>query len=145
MIRALVHFSLKYRLVVVSLACVLLGYGIYVTRNAKLDVFPNFVQPQVVIQTECPGLAAEQVELLVTLPIEATVNGIGDMESLVFDNVTPVPMVGDAKTIWDAALEANKDSMLLQTVRSLTALVVTVWPLRTAGDDISRCLMLLER
>jgi CzcA family heavy metal efflux pump len=82
MLRALVHFSLKFRGVVVALACVLIGYGIYVFANAKLDVFPNFVQPQVAIQTECPGLAPEQVELLVTVPIESAVNGLGDMESL---------------------------------------------------------------
>jgi CzcA family heavy metal efflux pump len=82
MLQALVHFSLKYRGVVVVLACILLGYGLYVASNAKLDVFPNFVQPQVAIQTECPGLAPEQVELLVTLPIETIVNGLGDMESL---------------------------------------------------------------
>ena len=69
MLRALVHFSLKFRGVVIALACVLIGYGIYVSANAKLDVFPNFVQPQVVVQTECPGLAPEQVELLVTVPI----------------------------------------------------------------------------
>jgi CzcA family heavy metal efflux pump len=82
MLQALVHFSLKYRGVVVVLACILLSYGLYVASNAKLDVFPNFVQPQVAIQTECPGLAPEQVELLVTLPIETMVNGLGDMESL---------------------------------------------------------------
>ncbi len=82
MLRALVHFSLKFRGVVIALACVLIGYGIYVFANAKLDVFPNFVQPQVAIQTECPGLAPEQVELLVTVPIESAVNGLGDMESL---------------------------------------------------------------
>jgi CzcA family heavy metal efflux pump len=82
MLQALVHFSLKYRGVVVVLACILLGYGLYVASNAKLDVFPNFVQPQVAIQTECPGLAPEQVELLITLPIETMVNGLGDMESL---------------------------------------------------------------
>jgi CzcA family heavy metal efflux pump len=82
MLQALVHFSLKYRGVVVVLACILLGYGLYVASNAKLDVFPNFVQPQVAIQTECPRLAPEQVELLVTLPIETMVNGLGDMESL---------------------------------------------------------------
>src|SRR5215813_1274350 len=82
MLQALVHFSLKHRVVVVVLACLLLSYGLYVAANAKLDVFPNFVQPQVVIQTECPGLAPEQVELLVTLPIETMVNGLGDMESL---------------------------------------------------------------
>jgi len=61
---------------------VFLGYGVHVLMTAKMDVFPNFVQPQVVIQTECPGLAPEQVELLVTQPIETTVNGLGDMESL---------------------------------------------------------------
>jgi len=82
MLQALVHLSLKYRRVVVALACVLLGYGIYVASHAKLDVFPNFVQPQVVIQSECPGLAPEQVELLVTLPVETVVNGLGSMESL---------------------------------------------------------------
>src|SRR5438132_11241222 len=82
MLQRLVHFSLKFRGIVVVLACVLLGYGLYIASNAKLDVFPSFVQPQVVIQTECPGLSPEQVELLVTLPIETTVNGLGDMESL---------------------------------------------------------------
>ncbi len=93
MLRALVHFSLKYRRVVVALACVLLGYGIHVTMNAKLDVFPNFVQPQVVIQTECPGLAPEQVELLVTLPIESTVNGLGDMESLRSESIEGLSII----------------------------------------------------
>ncbi len=93
MLQALVHFSLKYRRVVVALACVLLGYGIYVAANAKLDVFPNFVQPQVVIQTECPGLAPEQVELLVTLPIESTVNGLGDMESLRSESIEGLSII----------------------------------------------------
>jgi CzcA family heavy metal efflux pump len=93
MLQALVHFSLKYRRVVVALACVLLGYGIYVASNAKLDVFPNFVQPQVVIQTECPGLAPEQVELLVTLPIESTANGLGDMESLRSESIEGLSII----------------------------------------------------
>lgn len=93
MLQALVKFSLKYRGVVVVLACVLLGYGIFVAKNAQLDVFPNFVQPQVVIQTECPGLAAEQVELLVTLPVETTVNGIGDMESLRSESIQGLSIV----------------------------------------------------
>src|SRR6266571_4363740 len=82
MLRALVTFSLRFRGVVVALACVVIGYGLYVAHNAKLDVFPNFVQPQVVIQTECPGLASEQVELLVTRPVETAINGLGNMESL---------------------------------------------------------------
>src|SRR5579859_4560628 len=93
MLQALVHFSLKYRRVVLVLACVVLGYGIYTTINAKLDVFPNFVQPQVVIQTECPGLAPEQVELLVTVPIEVMVNGLGDMESLRSESIQGLSII----------------------------------------------------
>ncbi len=75
------------------LACVLLGYGLHVANNAKLDVFPNFVQPQVVIQTECPGMAPEQVELLVTLPIETMVNGLGDMESLRSESIEGLSII----------------------------------------------------
>lgn len=93
MLQALVKFSLKYRAVVVVLACVVIGYGLYVAKNAKLDVFPNFVQPQVVIQTECPGLAPEQVELLVTVPIESTVNGLGDMESLRSESIEGLSII----------------------------------------------------
>jgi Putative silver efflux pump len=93
MLRALVHFSLKFRGVVIVLACVLIGYGIYVSINAKLDVFPNFVQPQVAVQTECPGLAPEQVELLVTVPIEAAVNGLGEMESLRSESIEGLSVI----------------------------------------------------
>src|SRR5208337_1930966 len=70
-----------------------LGYGLYVASNAKLDVFPNFVQPQVAIQTECPGLAPEQVELLVTLPVETVVNGLGNMESLRSESIEGLSVI----------------------------------------------------
>src|SRR5256885_6259271 len=82
MLQALVQFSLKFRGIVVVLACVLLAYGFYVASNAKLDVFPDFVPPQVVVQTEAPGLAPEQVETLVTRPIENAINGLGNQEAL---------------------------------------------------------------
>src|SRR5262249_3644863 len=58
-----------------------------------LDVFPNFVQPQVTIQTECPGLAPEQVELLVTRPIETAANGLGDMESLRSESIQGLSII----------------------------------------------------
>ncbi len=93
MIQALVRFSLKFRGVVLVLACVAIGYGIYAVNNAKLDVFPNFVQPQVDIQTECPGLAPEQVELLVTLPLETMINGLGDMESLRSESIQGLSVI----------------------------------------------------
>ena len=82
MIRALIDFSIRFRGVVIALACVLTAYGVYVVKNAKYDVYPEFAPPEVVVQTEAPGLSPEQVEALVTQPIENTLNGVASIESL---------------------------------------------------------------
>jgi CzcA family heavy metal efflux pump len=68
--------------VVVVLACVLAGYGLYVAAHSKLDVFPEFAPPIIVIQTEARGMTSEQVEQLVTRPIENGINGVPRLESL---------------------------------------------------------------
>jgi len=65
MLSAIVRFSLRFRGVVLSLAIALLGFGLYTLTQARYDVFPDFAPPVVAIQTEAPGLSAEQVELLV--------------------------------------------------------------------------------
>jgi CzcA family heavy metal efflux pump len=82
MIRGIVHFSLKFRGIVVALAALLLGYGVYVAAHSKLDVFPDFVPPQVTIQTEAPGFSPEDVEALVTRPLEAGINGLANQDSI---------------------------------------------------------------
>lgn len=82
MLAAIVRFSLRFRGVIIALACVLFGHGLYTLSRAQYDVFPEFAPPQVVIQTEVPGLAPEQVEVLVTQPIENAVNGVAGIESL---------------------------------------------------------------
>jgi len=82
MLKAIVGFSLRFRGVVLSLAIALLGYGIYALTEAKYDVFPEFAPPIVVIQAEAPGLSPEQVELLVTQPLENSINGVTGIESL---------------------------------------------------------------
>ena len=60
----------------------MLGYGVYIASRSQLDVFPEFAPPQVVIQTEAAGLSPEQVEQLVTRPIETVVNGVAHLESI---------------------------------------------------------------
>lgn len=82
MLTAIVRWSLRRRGVVVALACILLGYGIYSLQQAKYGVFPEFSPPEVVIPTEAPGLAPEQVELLVTQPIENAVVGVAGVQSV---------------------------------------------------------------
>ena len=93
MLNRIVHFSLRFRGVVMVLACVLVGYGLFVAAHAKLDVFPNFVPPQVVVQTEAPGLSPEQVEVLVTRPVENIINGLGNMESLRSESIPGLSVI----------------------------------------------------
>jgi CzcA family heavy metal efflux pump len=82
MLQGLVQFSIRFRGVVIALACVLVGYGIYAVNRAKFDVYPDFAPPRVVIQTEAPGLSPEEVEALVTRPVENAVNGVPNIESI---------------------------------------------------------------
>ena len=82
LLRRVIGFSLQFRGVVLILAAVLIGFGLFSLSRAKYDVFPEFAPPQVVIQTEAPGLASEQVEVLVTQPVENSINGVAGIESL---------------------------------------------------------------
>jgi CzcA family heavy metal efflux pump len=76
MLRWLVEHSLRGRVVVLALAALLLVLGVRAAREAPLDVFPEFAPPRVEIQTEAPGLSTEEVEALVTLPLEQALNGV---------------------------------------------------------------------
>src|SRR5437879_2520056 len=82
MLQAIVAWSIHNRLVVVALAVFLLVLGAYAAGHAHLDVFPEFAPPQVVIQTEAPGLSPAEVEQLVTIPIESAVSGLPRLDIL---------------------------------------------------------------
>ena len=82
MLSHIVAFSVRFRGVVVALAILLLAYGIYKLSNSSLDIFPEFAPKQVIIQTEAQGLTAEQVEVLVTQPLENGLGGLVGTESI---------------------------------------------------------------
>ncbi|MBI3601991.1 MAG: efflux RND transporter permease subunit [Candidatus Omnitrophica bacterium] len=71
----LILWSLKNRLLVVVGLVVFLVISTFTTMHMPVDVFPEFAPPQVVVQTESPGLAPEDVESLITFPVESAVNG----------------------------------------------------------------------
>src|SRR5690606_18287127 len=79
MLSHLVAFSVRARGVVLAIAVLMLGYGCYQIYKASLDVFPEFAPKQVIIQTEASGFTAEQVETLVTQPIENALGGLPDV------------------------------------------------------------------
>src|SRR5437764_2588522 len=71
----LVSTSLRFRIVVLALSALLIVYGVQTLRNTRLDVFPEFAPPLVEIQTEAPGLSTEEVESMITMPLENALNG----------------------------------------------------------------------
>ena len=93
MLKALIQLSLRNRGIVVALAYLVMGYSVYSVYQAKLDVFPDFVPPQVTIQAEAPGLSAEQVETLVTRPLENQLNGLGHQKSLRSESIQGLSVI----------------------------------------------------
>jgi Cu/Ag efflux pump CusA len=82
MLNAILKWSIIQRWIVVLGAIVVTFLGVYNLTQMPLDVFPDFAPPQVEIQTEAPGLAPEEVESLITLPIESAVNGTPGVETV---------------------------------------------------------------
>ncbi|AFY66558.1 CusA/CzcA family heavy metal efflux RND transporter [Geitlerinema sp. PCC 7407] len=82
MLNTLLKWSILQRWLVVIGAIVVTLLGFYSLQRMPLDVFPDFAPPQVEIQTEAPGFAPEEVESLVTLPIESAVNGTPGVETV---------------------------------------------------------------
>ena len=82
MLAWLVRAALTQRVLVLALAALLVVVGLRATTDVPLDVFPEFAPPMVEIQTEAPGLSTEEVESLITVPIETAVNGVPDLMTL---------------------------------------------------------------
>ena len=75
MLNKIIHFSLQNRILVLVASVLLLIGGTYTAVHTEVDVFPDLNAPTVVIMTEANGMAAEEVEQLVTFPVETSVNG----------------------------------------------------------------------
>ncbi|HEV8330891.1 MAG TPA: efflux RND transporter permease subunit [Steroidobacteraceae bacterium] len=85
--------ALRHRGIVAVLSLVLLLYGAILALQSRLDVLPEFVPPQVTVQTEAPGLAPEQVEALVTLPVERALSGIPATARVTSESITGLSVV----------------------------------------------------
>ena len=121
MLNAIVRFSLRFRGIVIALAGALLIYGVYAVQHAAYDVFPEFASPHITVQTEAPGLAPEQVEVLVTQPVEQILNGVAGIESLLSQSAQGLSVLtmtfGDTSDIFrDRQVVAERLATLVGTL-----------------------------
>lgn len=93
MLNKIIHFSLQNRLMVLVASVLLMVGGTYMAFHTEVDVFPDLNAPTVVVMTEAGGMAAEEVERLVTFPIETAVNGATDVRRVRSSSTTGFSVV----------------------------------------------------
>jgi CzcA family heavy metal efflux pump len=143
MLSAIIRFSVHRRGLVIALAIVLLVYGGLRLNQASLDIFPEFAPPRVVIQTETPGLTAEQTETLVTQRIEKRLAGLIALENIrsesiqglsvvtaIFEEGTPLyrnrQLVGERLSTLASELPAGVAPPVLIPLASSSATILTL-------------------
>ena len=93
MLIALVRFAIARRGMVLMAAAALVAYGLYKLTRTGLDIFPEFAPQQVVVQTEAPGLTSEQVEVLVTQPVESALGGLIALDHVRSESIAGLSVV----------------------------------------------------
>src|SRR5262245_20207373 len=111
LMRWIVGSSLRFRYLVVALAAGMIALGITVLPNMHVDVFPEFAPPRVLIQTACVGLSTSDVEQLVTVPIEASLNGIQGLDDM---RSKSVPQLSSIEVLFKPGTDLLRARQLVQ-------------------------------
>ncbi|MEE9460473.1 MAG: efflux RND transporter permease subunit, partial [Bacteroidales bacterium] len=79
MLNKIIQYSLDNRLLILFLAVAILIMGVFISQKVEVDVFPDLTAPTVVVLTDAHGIATEEVERMVTFPIESALYGATDV------------------------------------------------------------------
>ena len=111
MMRWIVGSSLKFRYLVVAAGAALVLVGVATLRDSPVDVFPEFAQPKVEVQTITIGLSAEETEELVTVPIEQALIGLPNLDTI---RSKSVPQLSDVVLLFDRGTDLLRARQLVQ-------------------------------
>ena len=93
MLNRIIKFSLTNRVTILLLTAVVMIWGCITLVKSDIDIFPDLNAPTVVVMTEAPGMAPEEVERMVTYPIETTLNGATDVRRVRSSSATGFSVV----------------------------------------------------
>jgi CzcA family heavy metal efflux pump len=122
--RWIVGSSLRFRHLVVALAVGMIVLGITVLPKMHVDVFPEFAPPRVLIQTACVGLSTSDVEQLVTVPIEVSLNGIQGLDDL---RSKSVPQLSSIEVLFKPGTDLLQARQLVQERLATVAPSLPTW------------------
>src|SRR5215213_1828472 len=121
LMRWIVGTSLNYRFLVVAIGALLMVFGIATLPSTRVDVFPEFAPPRVVIQTACLGLSTSDVEELVTVPLEQALNGVEGLDDL---RSKSVPQLSSVELVFTSDVDLLKARRLV--MERMTAVTATL-------------------
>jgi HME family heavy-metal exporter len=142
MLNAIIRFALHYRFVVVALSLIVLVYGAYTATTLPIDVFPDLDRPRVVLMTEVPGEAAEEVETLVTMPLERAMLGASGVQA-VRSRSAPGLSVVTVEFGWDEKVPVARQVVLERLATVTSALPADVHPQMAPSGSILGQIMLV--
>src|SRR3990172_4710979 len=111
MMRWIIGSSLKFRYLVVAASFALIVVGVATLRHTPVDVFPEFAQPKIEVQTITIGLSAEETEELVTVPMEQALVGLPGLETI---RSKSVPQLSDVVMLFDRGTDLLRARQLVQ-------------------------------
>jgi CzcA family heavy metal efflux pump len=124
LIRGIVSSSLRFRYLVVAAAVVMMVLGVALTPSMRVDVFPEFAPPRVVVQTLCVGLSTSDVEQLVTVPLEQALNGVQGLDEL---RSKSVPQLSSIEVLFKQGTDLLRARQLVQERMTLVSPSLPTW------------------
>ena len=120
----IVGTSLNYRFLVVAAGALLMIFGVATLPSTRVDAFPEFAPPRVVIQTACLGLSTSDVESLVTVPLEQAFNGIDGLDDM---RSRSVPQLSAIELIFDQDVDLLRARQLVQERMTAVSATLPTW------------------